>query len=64
MKVSIPPDLATEPERVAYRRGWRDRGAKSAAKAGRATSEAKAAAARANGAKGGRPLIRRRRPAW
>jgi hypothetical protein len=58
MRIAIPADLTTEPERNAYRRGWRDRGTKSAAKAGRATSKAKAAAARANGAKGGRPRKR------
>jgi hypothetical protein len=51
----IPIDLATEAERTAYRRGWKDRAAKSASRAGKTTSEAKATAARANGAKGGRP---------
>lgn len=54
MRINIPTDLPADP-REAYRRGWRDRAAKSARKAGSTTSEAKAAAARANGAKGGRP---------
>jgi hypothetical protein len=53
----IPTDLTTEAERAAYKRGWRDRASKSAARAGKATSPAKAAAARANGAKGGRPRL-------
>jgi hypothetical protein len=54
MRITIPADLPTDP-REAYRRGWRDRAATLAARAGRATSQAKAAAARLNGAKGGRP---------
>ncbi len=55
VRITTPADLLTAAQREAYRRGWRDRAAKVAAKAGRATSPRKAAAARANGAKGGRP---------
>jgi hypothetical protein len=55
VQLTIPPDLATDAERDAYRRGWRDRAAKAAARAGKSTSTAKAEAARLNGAKGGRP---------
>jgi hypothetical protein len=51
----IPADLTTEPERAAYRRGWRDRAAKAGKRGGAVSSPAKSAAARANGAKGGRP---------
>lgn len=58
MRIVIPADLPTDPAE-AYRRGWRDRATKAAAKAGKiggsVSSEAKAEAARANGAKGGRP---------
>jgi hypothetical protein len=57
MRAVVPTDLTTEAERAAYKRGWRDRASKSAARAGKATSPAKAAAARANGAKGGRPRL-------
>ena len=56
----IPADLQSDAEREAYRRGWRDRAARAAAVAGKSISPAKSAAARANGAKGGRP---RKRPA-
>jgi hypothetical protein len=55
MRIVIPADLTTAPERTAYRRGWHDRAAKAGKRGGAATTEAKAAAARANGAKGGRP---------
>lgn len=54
MKPKLPDNLPDDPA-AAYRLGWRDRGKASGRKAGRATSEAKAAAAKANGAKGGRP---------
>lgn len=54
MRPTVPDDLPSDP-RKAYLRGWRDRGIKSARKAGKATSDAKAESSRANGAKGGRP---------
>lgn len=63
MRIKIPRNLhagSCEEVVAAYRRGWRDALAASARKAGSTTSEAKAAAARANGAKGGRP--RKKRP--
>jgi hypothetical protein len=54
MRITIPPDLPSDP-REAYRRGWRDRTRKAAKAGGSSTTEAKQIAARANGAKGGRP---------
>jgi hypothetical protein len=55
MRIVIPSDITTEPERAAYKRGWRDRSAKAGKIGGSVSSPAKADAARANGAKGGRP---------
>lgn len=59
MRIPPPNNLEREPL-AAYRQGWRDALQYATRKAGQATSEAKAAAARANGAKGGRP---RKKPA-
>jgi hypothetical protein len=59
MRITYPPDVTSPADRTLYRRGWQDRGAVGGAKGGkiggRSTSDAKAAAAKANGAKGGRP---------
>lgn len=50
----IPKNLPADPAQ-AYKQGWTDHARKMSAKGGKQTSEAKAAAAKANGAKGGRP---------
>jgi hypothetical protein len=55
MRIPLPPDLPADPA-AAYRAGWRDGRRSFSSRGGARTSEAKAAAARANGAKGGRPL--------
>lgn len=59
MRMTYPPDITSPTDRAAYRRGWDDRGTMLAAKGGKAgglaTTAAKAAAAKLNGAKGGRP---------
>lgn len=54
MRIKVPVDVPSDPAN-AYRRGWRDALTETTRKAGQATSDAKAAAARANGKKGGRP---------
>jgi hypothetical protein len=57
MRIYYPDDIVTDAQRDAYRRGWRDRAARTGRKGGEASSPAKQAAARANGAKGGRPRL-------
>lgn len=54
MKITYPSDLPSDP-REAYRRGWNDRASAGASRAASVKSEARSVAARANGAKGGRP---------
>lgn len=59
MKPKIPADIRElKPLRDAYCRGWIDRGAASARKAGSTMTEAKISANQANGRKGGRPRTR------
>jgi hypothetical protein len=58
MRPRIPDDLPAQPVE-AYRRGWHDGHRAMSSKGGSRTSDEKAAAARANGAKGGRPRKRK-----
>jgi len=58
MRIRIPEDLPPEPVQ-AYRRGWQDGHHAMSRRGGSQTSAEKAAAARANGAKGGRPRKRK-----
>lgn len=53
--MSVPSDLKTEPEKKAYKRGWKDRASRAAKIAGSTVTAAKSEASRLNGAKGGRP---------
>lgn len=61
MRLVIPTDLPAEPAEI-YKRGWHDHARKMSVKGGSRTSDAKAAAARANGAKPPAPGKRRGRP--
>lgn len=54
MRITIPKNLPSDPAE-AYRMGWNDRKRKVGSKGGSAKSDAKAMAAKTNGAKGGRP---------
>jgi hypothetical protein len=57
MRIYYPDDIVTDAQRDAYKRGWCDRAAKQGKRGGGISSPAKQAAARANGAKGGRPRL-------